>query len=62
MKSSVTIYKVEAKVNGGTWTALPKTDWGSYAKSIYAPNGSSVVFRATSSSGATTTSQTYTWT
>ena len=56
------IAKVEAKVNGGAWTALPKTDWGTYAKSMAAPNGSTVTFRATSSTGATATSAPMTWT
>jgi PKD repeat protein len=55
------IAKVEAKVNSGAYTVLPKTDWGTYAKSISAPDGAKVTFRATSPSGATSTSVAYTW-
>lgn len=60
--SSTTITKVEAKIGTGAWTALPATSWGTWAKSLNAPNGSVVVFRATSSAGATATSGAYTWT
>lgn len=55
------VAKVEAKVNNGAYIVLPATSWGTYAKSINAPNGSSVTFRATSLSGATATSAAYTW-
>jgi hypothetical protein len=54
--------KVEAKVGSGAWTALAKQDWGNWAKSIHAPNGSVVTFRATSTGGATATSAPVTWT
>jgi len=50
------IAKVEAKVGNGAYTTLPRTDWGTYAKSISAPDGSIVTFRATSTAGATSTS------
>lgn len=60
--SSQTIAKVQAKVNGGALVDLPKDTWGTYAKSLNAPNGSQVVFVATSTSGATATSTSYTWT
>jgi outer membrane protein W len=56
------VAKVEAKVGSGSWTVLAKQDWGTYAKSIHAPNGSLVTFRATSSTGATATSAATTWT
>jgi PKD repeat protein len=56
------IAKVEAKVGSGAWTALSLQDWGSWAKSLNAPNGSPVTFRATSSTGATATSSPVTWT
>ena len=56
------IAKVEAKVNSGSYVVLTKQDWGTYAKSINAPNGSLVTFRATSSTGATATSAAVTWT
>ena len=41
---------------------LEKTDWGTYAKSVKAPDGSKVTFRATGTSGATATSAPTTWT
>jgi PKD repeat protein len=56
------ITKVEAKVGSGAWTQLTLQDWGSYAKSMNAPNGSQVSFRATATSGAVAYSQAYTWT
>jgi hypothetical protein len=52
---------VEASVNGGAWTSLPKTSWGAWAKSFYVATGSHVQFRAHSSTGATATSVSYTW-
>ena len=55
------LQRVEAKVNGGAWTPLTKQSWGSWAKSLNAPNGSTVTFRAVSTSGAMVTSQTYAW-
>jgi hypothetical protein len=61
VSSSSSITKVDARVNGGSWVALPKTDWGTWAKSIHAPTGSKVEFRATSSTGATAQSAAYTW-
>jgi hypothetical protein len=53
---------VEAQVNGGAWTQLPATSWGTYAKSINAPNGATVVFRATSAGGSVVTSGPTIWT
>ena len=61
VSSSSTVTKVDARVNGGSWTQLPRTDWGTWAKSIHAPSGSKVEFRAASSTGATATSAAYTW-
>lgn len=61
VKGTSGVAKVEVRVNGGSWTTLPKTDWGTYAKSIHAPNGATVLFRATSSSGEIDKSGTYTW-
>jgi hypothetical protein len=62
VSSSQGIAKVEARLNSGAWTALPRTDWGSYADGLHAPNGTPVQFRVTSTGGATATSATYTWT
>lgn len=56
------VVKVEAKVNGGSYVTLAKQDWGTYAKSIHAPDGSVVTFRATSTTGATATGPPVTWT
>ncbi len=54
------ISKVEASHNGGAFTTLPATSWGSHAKSFYAPAGS-MVFKATSTTGATVTSDSMSW-
>jgi hypothetical protein len=54
--------KVEASLNGGAWQDLPPTSWGTWAKSLNAPNGTQVTFRATDTAGATATSAAYTWT
>lgn len=48
--------KVEARVNDGAWVALSKKWWGDYATSVRVPADASVVFRATSTSGAVDTS------
>lgn len=55
------LQKVEAQANGGAWTALTKQGWGNWAKSFQVPAGSSVVFRATSTSGAAVDSQAFNW-
>lgn len=52
---------VDARVNSGAWTPLAKTSWGSWAKSVRAPEGSTVELRATSSTGATDASGAYAW-
>ncbi len=59
--SNQPVSKVEAQVNGGAWTALPKTSWGSYAKSFFVPDNAAVKFRATSTGGFVVTSGTTTW-
>ncbi len=60
VSSDQTISKVEAIHNGGTAIALSATNWGSYAKSFYAPAGS-MVFRATNGGGQTVTSEAFSW-
>jgi thermitase len=60
VSSASTIAKVEVRLNSGAWTVLPKTDWGTYAKSLNVPTGTQVVFRATNGGGATALSATYT--
>jgi hypothetical protein len=52
---------VAANVNGGAWTNLDPTSWGTWAKSFYVASGSTVQFRATSSTGSTVTSAAVTW-
>jgi hypothetical protein len=56
-----TLAGVDARVNGGSWIPLEKRSWGSWAKSIHAPSGSTVEFRARSTGGATDTSGAYAW-
>ncbi|HJQ93274.1 MAG TPA: VCBS repeat-containing protein, partial [Candidatus Thermoplasmatota archaeon] len=56
------IAKVEASRNGGSFVALDLKDWGNWAKSIHTPDGTTVVFRATSSSGAMAVSSPVVWT
>lgn len=53
--------KVAARVDGGAWTELPKTAWGSHAKSVHAPAGSQVTFQAADGHGQTATSEPFTW-
>jgi heme/copper-type cytochrome/quinol oxidase subunit 2 len=53
---------VEAKLGTGAWTPLTLQSWGTWAKSLHAPNGTPVQFRATSADGDAATSQTFTWT
>lgn len=52
---------VTASVHGGAPVALPKTSWGSYAKSFYVPAGSKVVLTATANDGQKVTSASYSW-
>ncbi|GEM_PF-4202003 len=56
-----TLVGVDASVNGGPWVPLSHTSWGSWAKSISAPAGSQVRFRADASGGATSVSGSYAW-
>ena len=56
-----TLAGVDARVNGGAWTALTKQSWGSWAKSIHASGGSTVEFRARATDGATDVSGAYRW-
>lgn len=61
VQASETVARVEVRLNGGTWIALSKTDWGSWAKSMPARDGTRVEFRATGISGATVTSGVFVW-
>ncbi|HVL88372.1 MAG TPA: hypothetical protein VM681_10290 [Candidatus Thermoplasmatota archaeon] len=53
------VVKAEARLNGGAWTDLPKTSWGTFAKSMHAPAGTKIEFRATGASGATAVSKVF---
>ena len=59
VSSSASIAKVEVQLNDGAWQALTKQSWGGWAKSTNIPTGTKVEFRATSSTGATSTSAPY---
>lgn len=61
VSSSSSVTKVEAQKDGGSWTSLPKSSWGTWAKSFYVADGAKVKFRATSGSGAQAYSTTYAW-
>ncbi len=56
-----TLAGVDVAINGGAWTALDHQSYGSWAKSLHAPAGSTVQFRARSTDGQTATSTTYHW-
>ncbi len=53
--------RVEASTDGGAWTNLPATDWGTWAKSYFVPDGATVRFRATDGAGATAVSAAFPW-
>lgn len=59
--SGGTLAGVDARVNGGAWVALTKQSYGSWAKSIHVLAGQHVEFRATSTTGQTSLSASYTW-
>jgi hypothetical protein len=55
------VAKVEASTNGGAWTNLPATSWGTWAKSYFVPTGAMVQFRATDDAGRVAGSASYRW-
>ena len=55
------VTKVYASINGGPWYLLEKQDWGTWARSLHAPDGSTVKFRAFNAAGDYATSTTYRW-
>ncbi|HEX2021821.1 MAG TPA: VCBS repeat-containing protein, partial [Candidatus Thermoplasmatota archaeon] len=61
VSSTSSLAGVDARVNGGAWTALEKKSWGSWAKSMPAPTGSTVEFRARGASGGEAVSAPYRW-
>ncbi len=56
-----TLAGVDARVNAGAWVALTKQSWGSWAKSIHAPPGATVEFRARATDGSTDVSTASRW-
>jgi hypothetical protein len=61
VSANASLAGVDARVNGGAWTALALQSWGDWARSINAPSGSRVELRARSTSGASAVSAAYTW-
>jgi hypothetical protein len=61
VESSSSIASVSARVDGGDWFRLDRTDWGSWARNTHVGQDVTVEFRATSDAGATATSQPYAW-
>jgi hypothetical protein len=55
------IASVSARVDGGDWFSLERTDWGSWARNTHVGEDVTVEFRATNADGATTTSDKYAW-
>jgi hypothetical protein len=53
---------VEAQLNGSSWVPLSPTAPGTWGKSLPAPDGTVVVFRATDDAGATAVSGPVVWT
>jgi hypothetical protein len=54
------VAKVEARLDDGPWVALPRLPWGAHGKSIHAPDGTAVQFRAALPEGVAS-SPTYRW-
>jgi hypothetical protein len=61
VKASEPLAGVDARVNGGSWVALEKKSWGSWAKSFNVADGAKVEFQARSSDGDAAVSTAYTW-
>ncbi len=55
------IVAVDARMNGGAWQSLPRTSWGSYARSLAVSTGTTVEFRALNAAGAVSLSAGYRW-
>ena len=56
-----TLARVEARVNDGAWVALEHKSWGSWAKSLRAPTGSTVQFRAIATDGQASAASSHAW-
>jgi hypothetical protein len=60
--SASAITGVDARLDGGTWQALTLQSWGNWARSLHAPDGTIVEFRAHDDVGNTAASAPVTWT
>ncbi len=61
VQSDTTVVAVDVSIDGGAWTSLESTDWGSWATSVHVPAGSDVVFRGYAPDGSVSDSNHYTW-
>ena len=61
VKASQPVRGVEVAVNSGSWVQLDASSWGDWVKSLHAPQGSQVVFRATAADGSSKTSPSLPW-
>lgn len=61
VSSNAEIAGVSVSLNGGAPVALTATSWGTWAKSIHAPAGSAVEFRARDAAGHAVVSHRYAW-
>lgn len=61
VSANETLAAVNARVDGGDWMPLSKTDWGSWAASFFVPTGATVEFQAVSIDADTDLSASYTW-
>lgn len=52
---------VDARLDGGAWQPLTLRSWGAWARSLHAPNGTVVEFRARDDIGNVATSAPVTW-
>lgn len=61
VKASHEVVEVTASVNGAPYVPLDRTTWGTWAKSLKAPDGSRVVFIAKAADGRLATSPGFAW-
>jgi len=61
VRTSEPLAGVDTRVNGAAWNAMAHTSYDTWAKSLHAPAGSKVQFRATTTYGATAVSANFTW-
>jgi hypothetical protein len=61
VQSTSFITSVDARIDSGSWFALPADTWGTWAKSVNVKDGQVVQFRAHDDVGNTVLSAGYTW-